>query len=73
MVVGKIVHIAIDAVLISAVLAGIKKSTGYTVATNRIGNPDLRTAVTKFLTIGEVVVESSVTYISTSAYFEKTR
>ncbi|CAG8717362.1 6260_t:CDS:2, partial [Scutellospora calospora] len=40
--IGRLVHYAADAVLVSAVLAGIKRSTGLTIATNRIENEEVR-------------------------------
>ncbi|CAI2171881.1 16086_t:CDS:2 [Funneliformis geosporum] len=69
----KIVHFAADAVLVSAVLAGIKRSTGLSVATNNIENQELRKAVNKFLNVGEWVVDQSILIMSSSAYFERKR
>ncbi|CAG8682547.1 3807_t:CDS:2 [Dentiscutata erythropus] len=71
--VGKLVHYAADAVLVSAVLAGIKRSTGLTLATHRIENDEVRNAVNKFLGVGEWVVDQSISYMSTSSYFERKR
>jgi len=74
MVLGKIVHLAADAVLVSAVLAGIKRSTGLSVATNKIENQELKSAVVKFLNVGEWVVDQSILIMSSnSTYFERKR
>ncbi|RIA95272.1 hypothetical protein C1645_689144 [Glomus cerebriforme] len=73
MVLGKIVHIAADAVLVSAVLAGIKRSTGLSVATHKIENQEIKNAVVKFLNVGEWVVDQSILIMSNSAYFERKR
>ncbi|CAG8436346.1 1471_t:CDS:2 [Funneliformis caledonium] len=69
----KIVHFAADAVLVSAVLAGIKRSTGLSVATNNIENQEIRKAVDKFLNVGEWVFDQSILIMNTSAYFERKR
>ncbi|EXX77438.1 DUF1748-domain-containing protein [Rhizophagus irregularis] len=73
MVLGKIVHFAADAVLVSAVLAGIKRSTGLSVATHKIENQEIKSAVVKFLNVGEWVVDQSILIISNSSYFERKR
>ncbi|KAG0234046.1 hypothetical protein BGW42_006912 [Actinomortierella wolfii] len=70
---GKVVHYAADAILVSAVLAGIKRSTGLTVASNKIENNDVRNAVDKFLNVGEWVVDQSILIMSASQYFERKR
>ncbi|KAG0259036.1 hypothetical protein DFQ27_004329 [Actinomortierella ambigua] len=70
---GKVVHYAADAILVSAVLAGIKRSTGLTVASNKIDNSDVRDAVDKFLGVGEWVVDQSILVMSASQYFERKR
>ncbi|KAF0453069.1 DUF1748-domain-containing protein [Gigaspora margarita] len=71
--IGRLVHYAADAVLVSAVLAGIKRSTGLTIATHRIENEDVRNVVNKFLGVGEWVVDQSILYMSSSPYFERKR
>ncbi|CAG8674880.1 11610_t:CDS:2 [Acaulospora morrowiae] len=60
MVFGKVVHVAVDAVLVSAVLAGIKRSSGLSLVTSNIENQDLRKAVDKFLDVGEWVVDQEL-------------
>ncbi|KAF9975560.1 hypothetical protein BGZ73_000772 [Actinomortierella ambigua] len=71
--IGKVVHYAADAILVSAVLAGIKRSTGLTVNSNKIENSDVRDAVDKFLGVGEWVVDQSILVMSASQYFERKR
>ncbi|RHZ75404.1 hypothetical protein Glove_214g28 [Diversispora epigaea] len=73
MALGKIVHIAVDAVLVSAVLAGIKRSTGLSIATTNFENQEFRKAVDKFLNVGEWVVDQSILYMNASQYFERKR
>ncbi|KAG0283303.1 hypothetical protein BGZ96_012337 [Linnemannia gamsii] len=70
---GKLFHYAADAILISAVLAGIKRSTGLTVASNKIESKDVRSAVDQYLGIGEWVVDQGIMFMSNSKYFHKKR
>ncbi|KAF9962768.1 hypothetical protein BGZ65_008053 [Modicella reniformis] len=70
---GKLFHYAADAILISAILAGIKRSTGLTVASNKIENADVRSAVDKYLSIGEWIMDQGIIFVSTSKYFERKR
>ncbi|KAF9546563.1 hypothetical protein EC957_009641 [Mortierella hygrophila] len=66
---GKLFHYAADAILISAVLAGIKRSTGLTVASNKIESKDVRSAVDQYLGLGEWVVDQGIMFMSNSKYF----
>ncbi|CAG8697486.1 11850_t:CDS:1, partial [Scutellospora calospora] len=43
------------------------------IATNRIENEEVRKVVNKFLGVGEWVVDQSIAYMSSSAYFERKR
>ncbi|KAG0326088.1 hypothetical protein BGZ99_010142 [Dissophora globulifera] len=71
--ISKIVHYAADAVLVSAVLAGIKRSSGLGVATEKIESGEVRTYVDKYLTIGEWVLDQGSAFLSSSEYFERKR
>ncbi|GAA5802417.1 hypothetical protein EDC94DRAFT_623609 [Helicostylum pulchrum] len=68
---GRLFHFTADAVLISAVLAGIKRNSGLQPATSQIENEDVRKYVNKYLGIGEWVVDSSVVFMNNSPYFER--
>ncbi|GJJ69039.1 hypothetical protein EMPS_01385 [Entomortierella parvispora] len=70
---GKLIHYAADAILISAVLAGIKRSTGLTVASSKIESKDMRSAVEKYLGLGEWIMDQSIILLSASQYFERKR
>ncbi|KAG0252179.1 hypothetical protein BG011_007144 [Mortierella polycephala] len=70
---GRLFHYAADAILLSAVLAGIKRSTGLTVASSRIESKDVRSAVDRYLNIGEWVMDQGIALMSTSKYFERKR
>ncbi|KAF9282490.1 hypothetical protein BKA57DRAFT_505905 [Linnemannia elongata] len=71
--IGKLAHYAADAVLVSAVIAGIKRSTGLSVATEKIESSDVRGYVEKYLSVGEVVIDQTAAFMSTSSYFERKR
>jgi len=56
---GKIVHIGLDALLISAFLAGIKRSTGLTPALSQVPNKDVRQLLRTYLEFGEYIFDFS--------------
>ncbi|KAF9920279.1 hypothetical protein FBU30_009909 [Linnemannia zychae] len=70
---GKLAHYAADAILVSTVFAGIKRSTGLSVATDKIESSDIRSYVEKYLSVGEVVLDQTTAFMSTSQYFERKR
>ncbi|KAH6957998.1 hypothetical protein BKA56DRAFT_680865 [Ilyonectria sp. MPI-CAGE-AT-0026] len=75
--VGRLTHYAFDAVLISAFLAGMKRSTGLTPSFKRDKvageNKDLGGWIDKYLGVGEWVMDQSVAIAGSSGYFERTR
>ncbi|RMD43889.1 hypothetical protein DV735_g1262, partial [Chaetothyriales sp. CBS 134920] len=81
MVLGRVAHYAFDAVLISAVLAGIKRSTGLTLKSSSFaGAPsgkdhsaEIQTWVDRYLGVGEWVVDQSIAIMGSSQYFERRR
>ncbi|KAL1923936.1 uncharacterized protein VTP21DRAFT_6971 [Calcarisporiella thermophila] len=70
---GKLFHLAADAVLIAACLAGIKRSTGLSLATNKIESRDVRRIIERYLSFGEWVFDVSVAALGQSSYFERRR
>ncbi|GAA5955473.1 hypothetical protein JCM21900_002060 [Sporobolomyces salmonicolor] len=70
---GKLAHLAFDALLISAFLAGIKRSTGLSPALSRLGNKDLRQLATTYLELGEWVMDLSIVVMGRSSSFERRR
>ncbi|KAJ0311713.1 hypothetical protein Brms1b_008073 [Colletotrichum noveboracense] len=67
---GRLTHYAFDAVLISAFLAGMKRSTGLTAAGE---NKDMSKWIDKYLGVGEWVMDQSVAIAGSSGWFERTR
>ncbi|KAK9472548.1 DUF1748-domain-containing protein [Dipodascopsis tothii] len=70
---GKIVHYGVDLMLVSAVLAGVKRSTGLQFKADSIESTDVRTAVVRYLDVGEWLLDTGVAFMSTSTYFERKR
>lgn len=73
---GRLTHYAFDAVLFSAFLAGIKRSTGLTPSldTDKItDNKDFKKWINNYLGVGEWVMDQSVAVLSSTSYFERKR
>jgi hypothetical protein len=71
---GRLTHYAFDAVLFSAFLAGIKRSTGLTLDTDKITeNKDFKKWIDSYLGVGEWVMDQSVAVLSSTSYFERKR
>ncbi|KAI9567310.1 hypothetical protein HD554DRAFT_2024032 [Boletus coccyginus] len=71
MVLGRFVHYAADAILVSTVIAGIRRSSGFTIETNRISDPTIRSLAERFLGVGETVFDMAQTTAINSEYFKK--
>ncbi|KAK3995240.1 hypothetical protein QBC44DRAFT_320721 [Cladorrhinum sp. PSN332] len=72
---GRLTHYAFDAVLISTLLAGMRRSTGLTFKTERLGDEKegVTSYVKKYLSVGEWVLDQSVAIAGSSGWFERTR
>lgn len=70
---GKLVHLSVDALLISAFLAGIKRSTGLSPALSKVGNKDLRQLAITYLEFGEWVMDLAIVVMGRSTAFERKR
>ncbi|RMZ72968.1 DUF1748 domain containing [Pyrenophora seminiperda CCB06] len=76
MVLGKVAHYAFDAVLISAFLAGVRRSTGLTPSVKPDSfseNPSAQKWFENYLWVGETVMDQSVALFGASSYFERKR
>ena len=77
MVLGRLTHYAFDAVLISTILAGMRRSTGLTPSfhTERISseNKELNSWVERYLGVGEWVMDQSTAIAGSSGWFKRTR
>ncbi|KAF2275912.1 DUF1748-domain-containing protein [Westerdykella ornata] len=76
MVLGRLTHYAFDAVLISAFLAGIRRSTGLTPsikADTFKDQPTIQKAIENYLWVGEWSMDMGVAVFSNSPWFERKR
>ncbi|KAK2466382.1 hypothetical protein APHAL10511_002024 [Amanita phalloides] len=68
---GKLVHIALDALLISTFLAGLKRTTGLTPVLSHISNKDVRQLMRSYLEMGEYVFDFAIVIFGRSTWFER--
>lgn len=76
MVLGRLTHYAFDAILVSAFLAGVKRSTGLTPSLKPdtlSESPSVKKWVENYLWVGETVMDQGVALMSASGYFERKR
>lgn len=74
MVFARLTHYAFDAVLVSAFLAGVKRSTGLTLDSDKITeNKDFKKWIDSYLGVGEWVMDQSVFVLGSSGWFERKR
>ncbi|CAI6335940.1 unnamed protein product [Periconia digitata] len=60
--------------LVSAFLAGVRRSTGLTVNSERLTEaPSAKKWIDNYLWVGEVLMDQSVAAFSSSPYFERKR
>jgi len=70
---GKIAHLGFDALLVAALLAGIKRTTGLTPKLSSIRNKDVRNIFSSYLEIGEYAFDMAVVVLGRSDSFERRR
>ncbi|TKA62721.1 hypothetical protein B0A55_08004 [Friedmanniomyces simplex] len=76
MVLGRLAHYTFDAVLLSAFLAGVRRSTGLTPSIKSESlteSPNLKSWIEKYLWVGETLMDQSVAIMGSSGYFERKR
>ncbi|CEJ55754.1 Putative Duf1748 domain containing protein [Penicillium brasilianum] len=72
--IGRLTHYAFDAVLISAFLAGVKRSTGLTLKSEQISeSKEVKRWIDNYLGVGEWVMDTSVAVMGSSSWFERRR
>ncbi|KAF9223544.1 DUF1748-domain-containing protein [Gyrodon lividus] len=71
MALGRIAHYAADVILVSTILAGIRRSSGFTVETNVISDPTIRSVAERFLGVGETIFDMAQASAINSDYFRK--
>jgi len=70
---GTLVRLGFDAMLISAFLAGIKRTTGLTPALAQVPNKDVRQLLKTYLEFGEYIFDFAVVIMGRSSSFERRR
>jgi len=66
---GRLIHYGFDAILISAVLAGIKRQSGLTPALSRVPDKDIRHLIASYLEVGEYAVDIAILFFGRSRFF----
>lgn len=64
-------HYAIDAALLSTVVAGVRRSSGFSPNASGISDPTVRSVAQSFLGIGETVFDVIQASAVNSPYFKK--
>ncbi|KAG8888152.1 hypothetical protein FRB98_008261 [Tulasnella sp. 332] len=70
---GRLMHYTFDAFLLSAFLAGVKRSTGITPALSLVPNKDVRHLIESYLEVGEYAFDFAVVFLGRSRFFERKR
>ncbi|KAL7278916.1 DUF1748-domain-containing protein [Trametes coccinea BRFM310] len=68
---GRLFHLTLDAALVSTVLAGVKRSSGFAVETEKISDPTLRSVADKYLGFGETIFDMLQGTAVNSDYFKR--
>ncbi|KAF5364073.1 hypothetical protein D9756_000578 [Leucocoprinus leucothites] len=68
-----LVHLGFDAMLLSAFLAGVKRTTGLTPALSQVPNKDIRQILRSYLEFGEYIFDFAVVIFGRSSSFERRR
>ncbi|KAI9276920.1 hypothetical protein BDA99DRAFT_554865 [Phascolomyces articulosus] len=68
---SKLLHVTVDAVLVSTLLAGVKRTTGLQPAIHKIQNKEIRGYLESYLNVGEYVLDSAILIMNNSSYFER--
>ncbi|ETW83190.1 hypothetical protein HETIRDRAFT_316666 [Heterobasidion irregulare TC 32-1] len=71
MVLGRLLHYGVDAVLLSTVVAGIRRSSGFTPQTESIADPTIRSVAERYLGIGETIFDVVQATVVNSQYFKR--
>ncbi|KAJ7637591.1 hypothetical protein DFH06DRAFT_647031 [Mycena polygramma] len=71
MAIARLFHYAFDAVLISTVAAGVRRSSGFTVDSGSISDPTIRSIADRYLGVGESIFDMIQATAVNSAYFKR--
>ncbi|KAH9950105.1 DUF1748-domain-containing protein [Amylocystis lapponica] len=68
---GTLAHLGFDALLLSAFLAGVRRTTGLTPRLSQVPNKDIRQILRSYLEFGEYVFDFAVVVFGRSDSFER--
>ncbi|KAJ7650441.1 hypothetical protein FB45DRAFT_887959 [Roridomyces roridus] len=68
---ARLFHYAFDAVLLSTLAAGVRRSSGFTPDATSISDPTLRSIAERYLGVGESVFDMVQATAVNSAYFKR--
>ncbi|KAI0267659.1 DUF1748-domain-containing protein [Gloeopeniophorella convolvens] len=71
MVLGRLAHYAFDAILLSTVVAGVKRSTGFVPNTESISDPTMRSFADQYFGVGETIFNAIQGTAVNSTYFKR--
>lgn len=66
---GRLVHYAADALMVSTILAGVKHSSGVTIDVTKVTEPNVRSALQHYLSAGEFIFDKTLSLAQSSQYF----
>lgn len=69
MVLGRLVHWTADALMVSTVLAGVKRASGLSPDTERFMEPNVKMALQKYLAAGDFIFDSTLSFAQNSQFF----
>ncbi|AAW43761.1 hypothetical protein CNBE4100 [Cryptococcus deneoformans B-3501A] len=72
MVFGRLVHFTFDALAVSTILAGVKKTTGFAPATDLIPDSSIKSITDSYLGVGTTIFDIVAGQAVTSQYFKRT-
>ncbi|KAJ7494582.1 hypothetical protein B0H11DRAFT_1717104 [Mycena galericulata] len=71
MAIARLFHYAFDAVLLSTLAAGVRRSSGFTPDSASISDPTLRSIADRYLGVGESIFDMIQATAVNSAYFKR--
>ncbi|KAI8453488.1 hypothetical protein BY996DRAFT_4583080 [Phakopsora pachyrhizi] len=71
MVLGRVTHYAFDLALVSTVLAGVKRNTGYSLKTDSLPEGVPQSLISTYLVVGENIFDFLSAYSHTSTSFQR--
>jgi len=71
MVLGRLLHYTLDAIMLSTVVAGIRRSSGFEPQTALIPEQNIRSVAESFLGVGETIFDIAQATAVSSSYWRR--